>query len=35
MSAAFFSFTLRAAWQARAASGNGAAELLPDAHRTY
>jgi hypothetical protein len=32
---AFFFYTLRATWQARAASGNCAVELLPDAHRTY
>jgi hypothetical protein len=32
---AFFFYTLRANWQARAATGNGAARLLPDAHRTF
>jgi heme-degrading monooxygenase HmoA len=32
---AFFFYTLRAVRQARAATGNGAVQLLPDAHRTY
>ncbi|NVO04793.1 MAG: DUF3291 domain-containing protein [Rhodoferax sp.] len=32
---AFFFYTLRAARQARAASGNAAVQLLPDAHRTF
>jgi hypothetical protein len=32
---AFFFHTLRATWQARAASGNQAVQLLPDAHRTF
>ena len=32
---AFFFYTLRATRQARAASGNKAVKLLPDAHRTF
>jgi hypothetical protein len=32
---AFFFHTLRATRQARAANGNGAVQLLPDAHRTF
>jgi hypothetical protein len=32
---AFFFHTLRATRQARAASGNKAVQLLPDAHRTF
>jgi Domain of unknown function (DUF3291) len=32
---AFFFYTLRANWQARAAMGNSAVQLLPDAQRTY
>lgn len=32
---AFFFYTLRATSQARAASGNKAVKLLPDAHRTF